>query len=509
MLQWAQSYRDAGFSVIPLRPRSKIPAIKWEEYQKRIATKAEVTQWFYDQPNSNIGLVTGEVSGFVVVDLDGPAGIATGKSLRLTSPVCVHTANGSHLYFRWHESLKNSVKKLPGLDIRGDGGQVAAPPSLHPNGKYYRWARSPLARHCLPNLPGQLLSALASAGLSSSKTLQSGNEQGWIAKALGDMKHGNIDDTLFRVCSRLRTDGYSERDALVLLQPHALAAGATAGHLDDKIANVWSRYAAGAKSTGIVTTQSVESKSESLSEFLQDTQKVEWICEPIIANKSIGFVAGLPETQKTWLLMDLAVELQRAGSWIGLMPTTQARVLFVDQERFKGETQRRFAAVVAAKGLQGMALPGLFIKSGTAIKINDDRAYAAFREELLSLRPDVVMVDSFGTFHNAPENSRIDMQVVLDRIKALRDECGCAFVFINHESKLAFDDADNNIAPNAFRMLGSVGIVAAAEFVLTVRKLPDGSSIVHHSKSTMASKRKSFFMRVVDTASGIEVRGAE
>lgn len=499
MMEFAQSYKDAGFSVIPLRPRSKIPAIKWEEYQKRLPTKEEITQWFAEQPNCNIGLVTGEISGFVVVDLDGPEGFATGKRLRLTSPVCVHTANGSHLYFRWHESLKNSVKKLPGLDIRGDGGQVAAPPSLHPNGKYYRWASSPLARHLLPDLPQSLLKELSQVPIA----LSAGNESGWIAKALGEMKHGNIDDTLFRICSRLRADGYSDRDAHTLLQPHALSAGATNSHLADKIANVWSRYPAN------VTAQPVESKSESLSEFLKDTQKVEWICEPIIANKSIGFVAGLPETQKTWLLMDLAVELQRAGSWIGLMPTTQARVLFVDQERFKGETQRRFAAVVAAKGLQGMALPGLFIKSGTAIKINDDRAYAVFREELLALRPDIVMVDSFGTFHTVPENNRMDMQVVLDRIKSLRDEVGCAFVFINHESKIAFDDGDNGVAPNAFRMLGSVGIVAAAEFVLTVRKLPDGSSIVHHTKSTMASKRKSFFMRVVDTERGIEVRGAE
>lgn len=506
MLQWAQAYRDAGFSVIPLRPRSKIPAIKWEGYQKRIATEEEITQWFAKGPSSNIGLVTGEVSGFVVVDLDGAAGLATGKELRLISPVSVHTANGSHLYYRWDKALMNSVKKLPGLDIRGDGGQVAAPPSLHPNGKYYRWAASPLARHLLPDMPPSLLKELS----REPTTLSAGNEQGWIAKALGEMKHGNIDDTLFRICSRLRADGYSDGDARLLLAPHALAAGATPGHLHDKIANVWSRYAPNIKAgTGVNATQPGGSKSESLGEFLRDTQKVEWICEPIIANKSIGFVAGLPETQKTWLLMDLAVELQRAGSWIGLMPTTQAKVLFVDQERFKGETQRRFAAVVAAKGLRGVALPGLFIKSGTAIKINDDRAYSAFREELLSLRPDIVMVDSFGTFHNAPENSRIDMQVVLDRVKALRDECGCAFVFINHESKLAFDDTDNNIAPNAFRMLGSVGIVAAAEFVLTVRKLPDGSSIVHHSKSTMASKRKSFFMRVVDTVSGIEVRGAE
>ncbi len=503
-MEFAQAYRAAGFSVIPLRPHSKIPAIQWQEYQKRIPTESEVNQWFARTPDLNIGLVTGEVSGFVVVDLDGPDGLATGNRLRLTSPVCVRTANGSHLYYCWDKVLMNSVKKLPGLDIRGDGGQVAAPPSLHPNGKYYRWAGSPLARHLLPAFPSELIKLLQTPSSTESDGRRlNGNEQGWIAKALGEMKYGNIDDTLFKVCSRLRADGYSEEDARVLLGPFAERAGATDRHLSDKIANVWARYSPNRKDEVSV------SKSESLSEFLQDTQKVEWICEPIIARKSIGFVAGLPETQKTWLLMDLAVSMVSGKPWVGLSSTTRGRVLFVDQERFKGETQRRFAALIAGTGFSAAHLENLYIKSGSSIKINDDRAYAAFREELLVLKPDIVMVDSFGTFHTVPENNRMDMQVVLDRIKALRDEIGCSFVFINHESKIAFEDGDNNVAPNAFRMLGSVGIVAAAEFVLTVRKLPDGSSIVHHTKSTMASKRKSFFMRVMDTERGIEVRGAE
>jgi replicative DNA helicase len=67
-------------------------------------------------------------------------------------------------------------------------------------------------------------------------------EESWVAKALQEMKNGNIDDTLFTICSRLRSDGYTRSDALALLKPHAERAGATSGHLDEKIENVWNRY---------------------------------------------------------------------------------------------------------------------------------------------------------------------------------------------------------------------------------------------------------------------------
>jgi hypothetical protein len=501
MLKWALKYREMGFSVIPLRPKAKEPLIPWTEYQKRIASEAEIKSWFCGAGTApNVGIVTGAVSSLAVVDLDGSPGLESGKRLGLTSPVSVLTGNGMQLYYRATTEIpRNSVRALgDGLDIRGEGGYVAAPPSLHPNGKHYRWLSSPLARHLLSEFPGSLLTPSQTSAPSGAQ-----NERGWIAAALAGMRQGNIDDTLFKVCSRLRADGYAPEDARLLLAPHAERVGATAGHLDDKIANVWRRYEANPQATATITRVG---KAEGLSEFLQDKQEVEWICHPIIAKKSIGFVAGLPETSKTWLLIDLAVAMSGAGlPWLGLLPTAFGRVLFIDQERFKGETQRRFAAVIAEKGLAPSE--NLFIKCGTDIKLNDDRSFELFREELLTLKPDIVMVDSFATFHNVPENNRMEIQNVLNRIKALRDEIGCAFVFINHESKMVFQDVENNEKPSAFRMMGSVGIVAAAEFCLTVRKMADGSSIVHHTKSSLAASSKSFFVSVVDTARGIAVKG--
>jgi Bifunctional DNA primase/polymerase, N-terminal/DnaB-like helicase C terminal domain len=257
MLRHALDYLSKGLSVIPLcrstslttcdtpwgdhlRPHKvgKIPKIKWTEFQQRRASLDEVKEWFAKWPNANIGIVTGSISGLVVVDLDGPAGLASATELGLKSTVTSITGRGKHLWYKAvpGQITQNSTGSFPGLDIRGVGGYVVAPPSVHPNGIRYRWLGNVnTAMASLPPIPTVFMNVPV-------QTISARNETGWLAAALGEMKNGNIDDTLFRICSRLRNDGYSSVDTLALLQPHADKVGADAGHLQSKIDNVWKRY---------------------------------------------------------------------------------------------------------------------------------------------------------------------------------------------------------------------------------------------------------------------------
>lgn len=459
----------------------------------------QIKRWWEKWPNASIGIATGKVSRLAVVDLDGPEGIASGNRLRLFSTITSITGKGAQLFFADCEgTTRNSVKKLAeGLDMRGENGYVVVPPSLHPNGRRYAWLGQPLSRRALSALPPRLITEPVSAC-----TLR--KSEGWIADALKGMKHGNIDNTLTSILGRLRYNNYSVDDAIVLLLPHARAAGATPGHLEEKAKHIWASYAA-APQIG------QNSKTESIDVFLKDIKKVDWICEPFIAKKSLGFVVGLPETLKTWLMIDLAVESARdCGSWLGTFGVTSSRVLFIDQERFKGETQRRFSAVIAAKGLQNSDLKDrLFLKCGTTTRLDLEDSFRSFRTELLHLRPDLVIVDSFATFHNSPENDRMAIQQVLNKVKALRDEVGCAFAFINHENKTAYPNGEAQGEPTMGTMAGSVGIGAAAEFCLTVRKVEDGTSLVWHTKSTLAAKHKSFYASISDVPAGIIIRGLD
>lgn len=140
VLEWAMYYKNCGFSVIPLRPKSKLPLFSWKEFQNRHATDAELIGWFGTGDN-NIGIVTGPISGIAVVDADSAEAVAYCEENGLSETPCVVTSKGRHYYCANVPGTKNFQKRsdLPGIDLRGEGGYVVAPPSIHESGVRYTW----------------------------------------------------------------------------------------------------------------------------------------------------------------------------------------------------------------------------------------------------------------------------------------------------------------------------------------------------------------------------------
>lgn len=166
----ALEYLKRHWSVIPIRSHDKRPAIRWQEYQHRHATKEEVNEWFSRWPASNVGIVTGAISGLVVLDIDpkhgGDAGLA--ELIRHHGPLpqsveAITGGGGRHIYFAHPGGMvRNRVGLATGIDLRGDGGCVVAPPSLHPSGRVYSWRKghAPHQRALAP-MPAWLLQEAA------------------------------------------------------------------------------------------------------------------------------------------------------------------------------------------------------------------------------------------------------------------------------------------------------------------------------------------------------------
>jgi len=128
-----------GLSVIPIRARDKKPAIpSWMPYQQRLATEQEIRTWFA-RADLNVGIVTGAISKVVVVDADSPEAVAW-LSSNHPSPMRTKTGNGRHYFFRHPGTDVRNGTRLLGmpLDVRGDGGYVVAPGSIHPSGALYQ-----------------------------------------------------------------------------------------------------------------------------------------------------------------------------------------------------------------------------------------------------------------------------------------------------------------------------------------------------------------------------------
>jgi len=132
VLDAAIEYAKAGICVIPVRVDKK-PFLKWEEFQRRHPSLDEIYDWWDKWPMAGVGIVTGEISGIYVVDVDvknGKNGVAAFKELAPGIKPTVKTiSKGFHFYFRSNDKINNAADFKPGLDFRGDGGYVVAPPT--------------------------------------------------------------------------------------------------------------------------------------------------------------------------------------------------------------------------------------------------------------------------------------------------------------------------------------------------------------------------------------------
>lgn len=161
----ALQYAGFRWSVIPMRARDKRPLIKWQQYQQHLASEDEIREWYQRWPNANIGIVTGMVSGLVVLDIDprhdGDSSLEQWQIEHGPLPHTVEARSGGggrHIYFRHPGGvIHNRVGLAAGIDLRADGGCIVAPPSIHSSGHRYTWIKGHEPGNVLlAELPGWL-----------------------------------------------------------------------------------------------------------------------------------------------------------------------------------------------------------------------------------------------------------------------------------------------------------------------------------------------------------------
>jgi putative DNA primase/helicase len=209
LLEAALHYARLGWCVIPLRPRDKRPLLPdWQN--KATCDPLTVKGWWRRWPDANVGIATG--AGLLVLDVDATHdGFESLALLEDTygalpdTPAVLTGSGGRHIYFRLPEgvTVRNSTGKLgPGLDVRGDGGYVVAPPSVHPNGTPYLWleGQDPWTQ-VLADPPDWLLRLIAQP---PTKSETGGNGTGRIPE-------GRRNVTLASIAGSLRRRGLDER----------------------------------------------------------------------------------------------------------------------------------------------------------------------------------------------------------------------------------------------------------------------------------------------------------
>lgn len=532
--------------------KDKKPLAPWKELTEREQTQEEKAKVLENATEGTLGIITGEISRIFVLDIDGEEGEKSLEQFHIPRSWRVKTPHGVHIYFKWSPVFDALVTTkagvLPGVDVRGDGGFVV----------WYGWETAPSVAP-LASAPGWLISLLSP---KNSGTITTGP-----IKVLAGIREGNRNQSFTSLAGGLRARGYTTDVIFELLRPKAREVSFPESELMAVCQSI-SRYDA----------PKLEGQGESVEAFLADRQDVKWICEPFIAEQSIGFIAGLPESRKSWILIDLAVACASGGDslWLNRFPIstpqpalfgkqalTQVptqpeclensppklprtstslsmreiellndkehltgfgqqevlkpkiyigqpslvgqtfhgghRVLLIDQERSKAETQRRLRAVIAGRGLRVADIKDtLFVRSSTSTRIDSQTSYESIRKELSELRPTLLLVDSFATLHESNESNRMEIQKVLEKLKQIRTEFNCAIVMIHHETKAAYAGHKEGQPSSYLDMAGNVAIPAAAEFCMNVQKRDEESSWCHHTKSTQGMKIAPFVVTVKD-----------
>jgi hypothetical protein len=182
-----------GLPVHPLEPQGKKPLLVG--WTARASTDGQkILAWWEKHPSANIGIRCGH--GLVVIDVDGPSGVESLADVELPKTATVQTARGHHFYYEGNAQTGSQV--LPGVDVRGWGGLVVAPGSLHSSGVLYEWVHHPSEAPIVP-LPEDLGALLRPKPARRQRRL---NE--------AKIHEGKRNHTLTRIAGGMRRGGCSQ-----------------------------------------------------------------------------------------------------------------------------------------------------------------------------------------------------------------------------------------------------------------------------------------------------------
>lgn len=464
-LSTAIDYARCGYSVVPIRHKDKYPTIRWEQLTKQAANEGLLKQWAARSP-LNIGIITGEISGLVVVDVDTTKGGDHEPILeKYPTDMVVRTGSGGyHLYYEYTpEWSGNRTNVVPGVDIRSNGGLVVAPPSLHASGGTYEWVR-----RGAPGKLGPLTTGRHNQGIAletpedideqddeaeEDEEFDTASTDKWLARdSKHGVKEGGRNDTLAKHAGYLAGKGVALDYALE--QCRIFNASKFSPPLPDEEVEttVRSVYKTEKRKAKKVEETKKKLKKPLVFHQLQDflvantEDETRWDIEGWLPRSTVAFAVAPPGSYKTWFTFDLALSVATGTPFLGQYPVQrQGPVLLVQQEDHAAQSAERLGLIVQAKLLpfggdpdQLMDFGGipLFIHTEREVKFDNADQMQALVKLIKELNPVLVIVDPLYSTVDRLDDAYFDEAVQhLMQLKTIRDEVGTSFMLVHHTKK--------------------------------------------------------------------------
>ncbi len=485
MLAAALAYLARGRSIVPLAPRSKRPAVKLAPYLSGTArmTVDEARAYWTTYPDHGVAIITGTPSGLVVVDVDPRNGgdLEAAKRDCPTDLVAGTGGGGAHLVCTHPGGVVPCGKtSRAGVDRKGDGGYVVAPPSVHPEtGEPYVWLHEGNAGA----LPAWVLDGPAPANVD-------GTHEPWVADALAyrsGVGNGEQEATLTRLAwyfSRRLPDDIAFGLLVGWVRGlHEYKPGDpwTAEHVKAKLDSAYAKRAKEEPATDVTITGSAHrgagggarrqtTAAEAIAQVVaacrpaQEHAKtcppaVEWIVPRFLPAGVLLELHGDPKAGKSTLLGFMAGAIVNGTEFLGCRGSRGKVVWFTEQGR------QSFAPILQKVGLHEHA--DLFVLyNHDVLNIPWAERVAGVVQVAKDVGARVVIVDTLSKLaglRGENENSSGAILEALDFLEPAK-AAGISVVVLHHDRKSGGD------VINAGR--GSNAIAGEADVIFQLIKDP-------------------------------------
>lgn len=441
----------AGWHVFPVQPKGKQPLVKWRDVSTTDAQT--VGEWWDRWPDANIGIDCGK-SGLVVVDFDG-------VEAPDVHTLVVKTARGVHQYYaNSGDAVPNSAGMLgEHIDVRGEGGYVLAPPSIHPTGAKYEWANFYEPAQLPQELRQRMIKQRSEPVYTPVEGPTRSSEQ-WgdkilrseaaIVRTTGEGKrNAQLFESALRVMSTVKGGNLDRNVAYQELMAAALDAGLDRDEAEGTIDSAWERSGVRnppdrplplASSEGTLADEPAKGWEPLPIAKLIDMPPPKWLVQNLVVD-GMNWLIGEQKIGKTFLALDAALTLAQ----------TQ-KVCYFAGEGVSGLGVR----VQAWMDRHGCSADD-FAVFPFVPRLNRPGDAAEFLATVENIQPALVVIDTFArAMAGADENSALEVGRFIDLMDEARQRTGCGTLILHHPAK------------NGMGYRGSGAIAGAADLLVSL-----------------------------------------
>lgn len=495
-----------NFYVFPLKERDKVP-LGGHGCKDATNNNEQIAKWWGNTETANIGLACGEQSGIWVLDIDGKLGEADLAYLesvngKLPKTPCVKTANGRHFFFKYpkNQKITNRAKIVPhtdnaigGIDVRGGGGYVVLPPSIHPTGISYEWLVRPtetdfqdapewllnlVIKPIIPNIPNKIPSFSQPINGIRPFARRTGPEDiindrlNAVRTAHEGTRNNTLHISAIQIGKLIPGGHIGEQEAINQLTMAAQACGLQSYEIQATIASgmrfgMGDPYQYGGNERQPISAAKYDADGVIIEDIPEDIigltihaptlygkeiPEREWLVDQWILAGCVTALYGDGGVGKSLLAMQLITAIALGKPFLGLEVKQQKVFGFFCEDR-EDELHRRQEDINNHYGCNFTDLDNMYWQSRVGLNnilmsfIRDGlgsatEAYKVLRDEVLRVGAQSVVIDTAADTFGGGENVRPQVRQFINLLSKLAIEIGGSVILCAHPSAagLARDD---------------------------------------------------------------------